>query len=425
MPTWVLDAGERRKLLERFLRYVKVDTQSDEGSSTHPSTEKQKNLGRLLVGELRKLGCVDARMTDSGHVYASVAANLPAGHPAVGKVPVIGFLAHLDTYPGTCGTEVKPQVIEAYRGGDIVLPATGATIPLASNPNLDHCLGHTLVHSDGTTLLGADDKAGIAELMTMIDWLRHHPELLHGKLAFAFTPDEEIGRGVDLFDLPGFGAQYAYTVDGTDLGEVEDETFSADSATITITGHDVHPGYAKGVMTNAIRVATAIVEALPTDHLPETTDGRQPYLHPHAITGEVGHAQLRLLVRAFTERELNDREHVLHDIVQATQARFPGATIDLDIKSTYRNMGDHIAKDPKVLEYAVEAVRRQGIAPIRRAIRGGTDGAKLSALGLLTPNLFAGGQGAHSVREWISLPWMEAAVGVCLQIVSVWVEKSR
>lgn len=425
MPTWDLNAAERHTLLERFLRYVTIDTQSDDSSMTRPSTEKQKNLGRLLVDELRVLGCTDARMAESGHVYASVPATLPADHPAAGKVPVLGFLAHLDTYPGTSGAAVNPQVIERYLGGDILLPATGTTIPAASNPNLAHCLGHTLVHTDGATLLGADDKAGIAEIMTMLDWLRRHAELVHGKLAVAFTPDEEIGRGVELFDLPGFGADYAYTVDGSDLGEVEDETFSADSATITITGHDVHPGYAKGVMTNAVRVAAAIVGALPVDRLPETTDGRLPYLHAHAIEGDVGQARLRLLVRAFTERDLGEREEVLRETIRATQARFPGARIELELKPTYRNMGDHIAKDPKVIDYAVEAVRRQGIAPIRRAIRGGTDGAKLSALGLLTPNLFAGGQGAHSVREWVSLSWMAAAVAVCLQLISVWVEKSR
>jgi tripeptide aminopeptidase len=424
MPTWELSSADKRALLERFLRYVKIDTQSDDGSTTHPSTEKQKDLGRVLVEELKALGCSDARLTESGHVYASVRSNLTARHPAAAKVPVLGFLAHLDTYPGTPGANVKPQVIEAYAGGDIVLPATGATIPAASTPNLAKCLGHTLVHADGTTLLGADDKTGVAEIVTMVDWLGRHPELEHGRLAIAFTPDEEIGRGIDLFDLPGFGAHYAYTLDGSELGEIENETFSADSATITITGHDVHPGYAKGVMINAVRVAAAIVEALPADRLPETTDGRLPYLHPYSFAGEVGQAQLRLLVRAFTESELVEREDVLRETLRVVQARFPGAKLDLEIKATYRNMGDAIAKDPKVLDYALEAARRQGIEPLRRAIRGGTDGSRLSALGLLTPNLFAGAQGAHSVREWASLEWMAAAVGVCLQLASVWVEKS-
>jgi tripeptide aminopeptidase len=424
MPIWTLDATEKQALLRRFLRYVSIDTQSDDGSEAHPSTEKQKDLARLLAEELRGLGCADARMAESGHVYATVPSNLPAGHAAAGKVPALGFLAHLDTYPGTPGAGVKSQIIPDYAGGDITLPATGAKIPAASNPNLARCLGHTLVHTDGTTLLGADDKAGIAEIMTLIAWLSRHPEFEHGKLCFAFTPDEEIGRGIELFDLAGFGAGYAYTVDGSDLGEVEDETFSADTATITITGHDVHPGYAKGIMINAVRVAAGIVEALPADRLPETTEGRQPYLHPYALEGGVAKARLSLLVRAFTEGELSEREDVLREIVRTIGARFPGAEINLEFRQTYRNMGSHIARDPKVMEHAVEAIRRQGLAPLRRAIRGGTDGSKLSAAGLLTPNLFAGGQGAHSVREWISLDWMAAAVGVCLQLVSVWLEES-
>jgi tripeptide aminopeptidase len=424
MPIWTLDAAETQELLQRFLRYVSVDTQSDDGATTHPSTEKQKDLGRLLVDELRALGCADATMAQSGHVYATLPSNLPVGHPAQGLVPALGFLAHLDTYPGTSGAGVKPQIIAAYAGGDITLPATGAKIPAASNANLARCLGHTLVHTDGTTLLGADDKAGIAEIVTLVAWLGRHPEFAHGKLCFAFTPDEEIGRGIELFDLAGFGAQYAYTVDGSDLGDVEDETFSADTATVTITGHDVHPGYAKGVMINAVRVASAIVEALPADRLPETTDGRLPYLHAYALEGDVAQAQLRLLVRAFTECELGEREDGLREIVRTVAARFPGAEIKVDVTQTYRNMREHIAKDPKVVEHAVQAIKRQGLAPIRRAIRGGTDGSKLSAMGLLTPNLFAGGQGAHSVREWISLPWMAAAVGVCLQLIEVWIEKS-
>lgn len=422
MPPITLSGAETRELLERFLRYAKIDTESDEESTSYPSTEKQKDLGRLLVDELKALGLGDATMTESGHVLATVPANLPEG--LAGKVPVLGFLAHLDTYPGTTGRDVKPQVIEAYDGGDITLPATGVAIPLASNPALADCVGHTLIHTDGTTLLGADDKAGVAEIMTMVDWLRRHPEFRHGKLRLAFTPDEEIGRGVERLDLAEFGAEYAYTVDGSGLGEIEDETFSADSATITITGHDVHPGYAKGVMINAVRIAAAIVASLPVDFLPETTAGRQSYLHPFAISGDVGRAQIKLLVRAFSEGELHEREESLKQIVAHAEDRYPGANINLTIMQTYRNMGEHIAKDSKVLDYALLASRRQGIEPVRRAIRGGTDGARLSAMGLLTPNLFTGGQSPHSVHEWASLQWMAAAVGVCLQLVGVWVEKS-
>jgi tripeptide aminopeptidase len=423
MSEVTLSPAETRELLARFLRYVKIDTESDETSTSYPSTEKQKDLGRLLVEELRAVGVEDAVLTDAGHVLGTVPANLPQG-TAASAVPVLGFLAHMDTYPGTSGKGVNPQIIESYAGGDVKLPASGTVIPMASNPNLAECVGHTLVHTDGATLLGADDKAGIAEIMTMVAWLREHPGFRHGKLRIAFTPDEEVGRGVERLDLHQFAADYAYTVDGGGLGEVEDETFSADSATITITGHDVHPGYAKGVMINAVRVAAAIVAALPTDFLPETTDGRQSYLHPHSLTGDVGKAQVKLLVRAFSDGELYEREQELRRIVAHAEERFPGAAIDLLITPSYRNMGDHIAKDSKVLECALQAVRRQGLEPVRRAVRGGTDGSRLSAMGLLTPNLFTGGQGAHSVREWVSLQWMSAAVGVCLQLLGVWVEKS-
>jgi tripeptide aminopeptidase len=424
MPTWILDSGERQALLQRFLRYVAVDTQSDENATCAPSTEKQKNLGRMLVDELRALGCTDAVMAPSGHVTASLPANLPDNHPAKGRVAAVGFLAHLDTYHGTPGANVKPVVVPDYAGGGLVLPATGARLTPDAHANLIRCVGHTVIHTDGTTLLGADDKAGIAEIMTMLAHLQQHPEFLHGPLCIGFTPDEEIGRGVDGFDLKAFGADYAYTVDGSDLGEVEDETFSADTAVLTIHGLDVHPGRAKGIMVNAVRVAAAIIEALPQEFLPETTDHRQPYLHPYVLAGDVAKVELKLLVRAFSEQELIERENVLRKIVSKAEARFPGVTIGVEVKESYRNMREAIAKDPKVLDYAILAVERQGITPVRRAIRGGTDGSRLSAMGLLTPNIFTGGQAAHSVQEWISLEWMAAAAGVCLQLVAIWVEKS-
>ncbi|MBK8793074.1 MAG: peptidase T [Holophaga sp.] len=424
MPIWTLDATEKQALLERFLRYVQIDTQSDEDATCFPSTEKQKNLARILVEELKDFGCVDAAMDEWGYVFATVPANLPAGHPAHSKVPVVGFLAHLDTYAGTPGGGVKPQLIPAYQGGDIPLPGTGERIGTATNPNLAHCLGHTLIHTDGTTLLGADDKAGIAEIMTMVAWLKAHPDFLHGELRIGFTPDEEVGRGTEHFDVERFRARYAYTLDGSDLGEIEDETFCADTAIVSIKGHDVHPGYAKGVMINAVRVASAIVERLPQGHLPETTEGRESYLHPYQFSGGVTQAEIKLLVRAFTEEELAEREAALRGILAEVQARFPGAVITMDVKTSYRNMAYKIAEDPKVLDYALEAVVRQGIDPLQKAIRGGTDGSRLSFMGLLTPNIFAGGQSFHSLQEWVSLEWMAAAVGVSLQLTSIWVEKS-
>jgi tripeptide aminopeptidase len=425
MTVWTLDPSDKQELLSRFLRYVQVDTQSDEDATCFPSTEKQKDLARMLVEELKVLGCADAAMDEWGYVFATVPANLPAEHPAAGKVPVVGFLAHLDTYPGTPGGGVKPQIIQAYAGGDIPLPATGESIPVATNPALTRCLGHTLVHTDGATLLGADDKAGIAEILTMLAWLARHPECLHGELRIGFTPDEEVGRGTEHFDVAAFGAQYAYTLDGSDLGEIEDETFCADTAIVTIKGHDVHPGYAKGVMINAVRVASAIVEGLPTARLPETTEGREPYLHPFDLKGDVTMAELKLLVRAFTEEELHGQEDCLRRVIELVQARYPGAHISIEIKPSYRNMGYKIAEDPKVLEFALEAVRRQGIEPLRKAIRGGTDGSRLSFMGILTPNVFAGGQSFHSVQEWVSLEWMAAGVEVSIQLLSVWVEHSE
>ncbi len=422
MTTWTLDPSEKQALLARFLRYVQVDTQSDEEATCFPSTEKQKDLARILVDELKTLGCGDAAMDEWGYVFATVPAHLPLGHA---PVPAVGFLAHLDTYAGTPGGGVKPQIIEAYGGGDIALPGSGETIPMATNPALARCLGHTLVHTDGTTLLGADDKAGIAEIMTLIAWLGAHPEFPHGELRIGFTPDEEVGRGTEHFDVAAFRAKYAYTLDGSDLGEIEDETFCADTAIVTIQGHDVHPGYAKGVMINAVRVASSIVDGLPAEGLPENTEGREPYLHPLDLKGDVTKAEVKLLVRAFTEEELHQREASLRRVIGQVEARFPGARISLEIKESYRNMGDKIAEDPKVLDYAMEAVRRQGIPLVRKAIRGGTDGARLSFMGILTPNIFAGGQSFHSLQEWVSLEWMAAAVGVSIQLLTAWAEGSE
>ena len=421
MSLFTLEPRERQALLERFLRYVQVDTQSDDLATCSPSTEKQKDLGRMLVEELKALGCADAAIDGWGYVTATVPANLPAGHP---EVPVVGFLAHMDTYHATPGGGVKPQVIQAYQGGDIPLPGTpGEPIPVAQNPNLARCVGHTLVTSDGTTLLGADDKAGVAVIMTLADHLLHHPEIQHGALRIGFTTDEEVGRGTEHFDVAAFGAAYAYTVDGSELGEIEDESFCADTAFVTITGHDTHPGHAKGVMVNAVRIAADLLGRLPEGHLPETTAGRQSFLHPHDLVASTAKAELKLLVRAFTEEELARREADLQAAVEATGKRFPGCRIDVRIKPSYRNMGIKIAEDPKVLDFALEAMRRQDIAPVRRPIRGGTDGSRLSYMGLLTPNLFGGAQSYHSVHEWVSLEWMAASAACCLQLARVWAEK--
>jgi tripeptide aminopeptidase len=426
MTTIALDARDRQELLERFLRYVQVDTQSDEDSTSSPSTEKQKDLSRLLAQELRELGCEDARMDEWGYVFATVPGNLPADHPAAASTPTIGLIAHVDTYMATPGAGVKPQVIEAYEGGNLVLPGDSSqVITSADNPNLARCVGHTLVTSDGTTLLGADDKAGVAEIMTAVAFMRKHPEFLHGTVRIAFTTDEEVGRGTEHFDVEAFGADYGYTLDGSDIGEIEDETFCADGAVVTVEGHDVHPGYAKGKMVNAVRAAAAVVERLDAEFLPETTEGRQPYLHPYSIGGDVARVEVKVLVRAFTEEELAAREDSLRGIVGEVRSLFPGVKIDLAVKESYRNMAYKIAEDPQVLNVALEAVRRMGIEPVRRAIRGGTDGARLSFMGLLTPNIWAGGQSFHSLQEWVSLEWMAAASEAALHVLDEWVGRSE
>ena len=418
MPTIALDATERKELLERFLRYVRVDTQSAEDSESSPSTAKQKDLAVILAEELRALGCADAAMDEWGYVFATV----PASEAA--DAPTIGLIAHMDTYAGTVGANVAPQVIERYDGRDIVLPGDPRqVITAADNPNLARCVGHTLITSDGTTLLGADDKAGIAEIMTVVAWLAEHPEFKHPRLRVAFTTDEEVGRGTEHFDVAAFGARYAYTLDGSDLAEIEDETFCADSAVVVVEGHDVHPGYAKGKMINSVRVAAAIVERLPREFLPETTEARQSYLHPMDLRGDVTRAEIKLLVRAFTEEELHAREDTLRAVAREVGEAYPGARISVEVKESYRNMAYKIAEAPEVLEVAFEAVRRLGLEPVRRAIRGGTDGARLSFMGLPTPNIWTGGQNFHSVQEWVSLEWMAKASEVSLQVLQLWAER--
>ncbi|RMF85888.1 MAG: peptidase T [Nitrospirae bacterium] len=340
-------------------------------------------------------------------------------------MPAVGLIAHMDTYFATPGGGVKPQVIERYEGGDIVLPGDPSQVIRAEdNPNLARCVGHTIVTSDGTTLLGADDKAGIAEIMTVLAWLRRHPEVPHGPLRIAFTPDEEVGRGTEHFDVEAFGARYAYTLDGSDLGEIEDETFCADTCVVTVEGYDVHPGYAKDKLVNAVRVAAAIVERLPREFLPETTEGRQPYLHPYTVSGDVARVEMKLLARAFTVEELHEREDALRAVIEEVERLFPKAKIGLEVQESYRNMKYKLAEDPRVVEFALEAARRVGVEPVRHAIRGGTDGARLSFMGVLTPNIWAGGQNFHSVREWVSLEWMAKAAEATLHLLQIWVERS-
>lgn len=415
----------RESLLDRFMRYTKIDTQSDESSETYPSTEKQKDLLRLLVEELKDAGLSDAAMDEHGYVMATLSSNIPAGHPASGKVPAVGLLAHVDTYHEVSGKDVKPQVHRNYDGGDIALPGNASLVLRASEETkLASCKGMTIVTSDGTTLLGADDKAGVAEIMEALWRYQENPKRLHGDIRVGFTPDEEIGKGTDHFDVQKFGAKYAYTIDGSDLGELEDETFCADTAIVTVKGADVHPGYAKGKMINAVRLASDLIMSLPQNRTPETTEKREGYLHPIGMTGNVSEAKLTFLVRDFTEKGLEELEAVLKEGAASVVKKYPKGKIEIEIKQAYRNMKYALDKEPRVTEYAEEAIKRAGIEVKRSAIRGGTDGARLSFMGVLTPNLFDGSQNIHSKKEWIALEWMEKSVETILHLMDVWVEKS-
>ncbi len=416
-----LNSADRQELLERFLRYVAIDTQSRPGSATYPSTDKQKDLLRLLVSELRELGLHDAAMDEHGYVMATLPSNLPPEQ--AGRIPVVGLLAHVDTYPETSGKDVKPQIIENYDGREIPLAGTpGVALTVEENPNLARVIGDTVITTDGTTLLGADDKAGLAEIMTALSWLKRNPDHPHGTLRVAFTPDEEIGAGTKHFDVARFGADLAYTLDGSDIGNIEDETFCADSAKVTVTGRDIHPGYGKNKLLNAVRIASELVTRVAEGPLPETTEGREGFLHPHIMSGNVGSATVDLLVRDFTVEGLEKLEARLKSLGEELEAKYDGAKLDIEISESYRNMKYPISKRPEVLTNALEAMRRAGIEPKQEAIRGGTDGSKLSEAGLPTPNIFAGGQNMHSVREWVALGWMAKAVVTVLHLVEIYAE---
>ncbi len=408
----------KHTVTERFLRYVTIDTQSDPSSPTCPSSEKQKNLGRLLAAELKAMGLADAHLDEHGYVYATIPANTPK------KVPVICFCSHMDTSPDCTGKNVKPQVVKNYRGGDIVLPGDPTqVIRAAEHPALSDQIGSDIITSDGTTLLGADNKAGVAEIMDAAQFLIDNPQVKHGTIKILFTPDEEIGRGVDKVDLKKLGANFAYTIDGETAGHIEDETFSADGATITIEGVSTHPGFAKGKMEHAIKIASAIVDRLPKDTCsPETTEGKQGFLHPIAMSGALEQATLGFIVRDFTESGLKEKEALLEGIVRDVMKTYPRSTYRMEVKEQYRNMKEVIDRHPQIVEYAVEAIRRAGLKPVRGSIRGGTDGSRLSFMGLPCPNIFAGEHAFHSRLEWVSRQDMEKAVQTIVHLAAIWEE---
>ena len=405
---------------ERFLRYVVIDTQSDPASPSCPSTDKQKDLGRLLAAELREMGLSDAHLDEHGYVYATLPANTSK------QVPVICFCSHMDTSPDCSGANVKPQIVRNYQGGDITLPADPSqVIRFAEHPALRNQIGHDIITTDGTTLLGADNKAGLAEIMDAVQVLLKNPQLKHGTIKILFTPDEEIGRGVDRADLQKLGAKFAYTIDGESAGQIEDETFSADAATITIQGVSAHPGFAKGKMEHAIKIASAIVDRLPKNTCsPETTEGREGFLHPTGLSGTLETATLGLLVRDFTEEGLREKERLLEDIVEEVMADYPRSTCKIEIKQQYRNMKQVIDRHPEIVDYAAEAIRRAGLSPVKTAIRGGTDGSRLSFMGLPCPNIFAGEHAFHSRLEWVSRQDMEKAVETIVHLATIWEERA-
>lgn len=406
--------------LERFLKYVTIDTQSDPASPSQPSTEKQKNLGRLLVEELHALGITDAELDEFGYVYATIPSTTHK------KVPVICFCSHMDTSSDCSGYNVVPIIHPNYQGQDLVLPLDPKqVIKLAEHPDLKDQIGNDIVTASGNTLLGADNKAGLAEIMDASAFLMANPDLKHGEIRILFTPDEEIGRGVDKVDLKKLGADYAYTVDGETRGSIENETFSADFARITIEGVSSHPGFAKGHMESALKIASRIVALLPKDRLsPESTSGKEGFIHPVSIQGTVETASIEFILRDFSDAELKNHERILKVIADEVMEGYPASSYQLEIKEQYRNMKNVLDAHPYLTEYASLAIERAGMVPKLQSIRGGTDGSRLSFMGLPCPNIFAGEHAFHGKHEWVSVQDMQKAVETIVNIALIWEEKS-
>lgn len=412
--------NKNNSLQNRFAKYVQIDTQSDPTSATIPSTEKQKNLGKVLVAELLEIGVSDAHLDEFGYVYATIPSNTEK------NVPVICFCSHMDTSPDCSGTNVKPIIHANYQGQDLVLPDDESIVlKMAEHPDLKDQIGNDIITASGTTLLGADNKAGLAEIMEAAAFFMQNPGFKHGTIKILFTPDEEIGRGVDKADLKKLGADFAYTIDGETLGSIEDETFSADGAVLTINGVSTHPGFAKGKMESAIKILSDVISALPSDCLsPESTELKEGFIHPVTISGSVEQAQARFILRAFDDEQLEANGELLDATVRNIIEDFPNSTYELKITEQYRNMKKVLDKYPQVIEYGVEAIKRAGITPKRQSIRGGTDGSRLSFMGLPCPNIFAGEHAFHGKQEWASVQDMEKAVETIINISAIWEEKA-
>jgi len=406
-------------VLERFLRYVTIDTQSDPASKTYPSTMKQKDLGKVLTEELKAMGIKDAELDEHGYVYATIPGNTEK------QVPVLCFCSHMDTSPDCTGKDVKPQVHKKYDGGDLLLKnAPDQTIRPEDHPELLEQIGNDIVTTDGTTLLGADNKAGVAEIMDAAFHLMKHPEVKHGPIRILFTPDEEIGRGVDKVNMKKLGAQFGYTMDGATRGHIEDETFSADAVTLTIHGHSTHPGFAKGKMQSAIKIASQIIGSLPRDkQSPETTEKKEGFFHPVHIEGTIEKAVLKFIIRDFETEGLKKLEDQLKAIAEKVVKHYDKARMEFTVTEQYRNMKEVLDKHPEVMKYALEAVERAGIKSKRTSIRGGTDGSRLSFMGLPCPNIFAGEHAFHSKQEWVSVQDMEKAAEVIVHLCQIWAER--
>jgi tripeptide aminopeptidase len=410
----------RETALDRFLRYAKIDTQSAEDQSTVPSTKKQFDLANLLVKELKELGAQNVSVSEFAIVYASVPGNLPDNS----KVPVIGFISHMDTSDAVSGANVNPIIHKNYQGGDIILPNDKTqVITVEKNPYLKQLIGDDIITADGTTLLGSDDKAGIAEIMTMIDTLRQNPDIKHGTISVAFTPDEEVGGGIDKFDVKGFGAQFAYTVDGEELGEISEETWSARTATVTFKGKSTHPGTAKGIMINSAYALADYLSRFPKDMLPETTEGRVGFVHPYGGVVDVEESSVKILLRDFDMSGLEAKEAMLRKMAAETQSRFPAVRINVEVKENYKNMKEVLKNYPQLTEYAMEASRRAGLTPKIRPIRGGTDGSNLTFRGLPCPNLFTGGMNFHGKLEYNSRRGLEKTTETLLNLVQLFAGK--
>jgi tripeptide aminopeptidase len=409
----------KHTVTERFIRYAKIDTQSDPNSETCPSTMKQKNLGKLLVEELFAMGITDAEMDEHGYIYATIPANTTK------QVPVICFCSHMDTSPDCSGENVNPMIHTNYDGKDIVLPNDkNQIIKFAEHPDLAAQIGNDIVTTDGTTLLGADNKAGLAEIMDASNYLMTHPEIKHGAIRILFTPDEEIGRGADRVDVKKLGAEFGYTMDGESLGHIENETFSADGVTIVINGIPTHPGFAKNKMEHSIKIAAEIINRIPKDKTPETTEKKQPFMHPVSINGGLEQVEIKFIIRAFDTPTLKALETELEEITKSVLSNYKKSSYTFKVTEQYRNMKDVLDTCYHGVEYALEAIKRTGVTPVLSSIRGGTDGSRLSFMGLPCPNIYAGEHAFHSKLEWVSVQDMEKATQTIVHLAAIWEENA-